>query len=282
MTLYFEQNDQENISGRRINRVQAAAALGENRDVQTSFAAFAPMGYELPPLQPPAPRIAQRASALIGGDDADMNDQQIEITPFRDGWQVALFQPPTPRFTLRYAGLLNADANDQNDRSPLIIQFARGWEIQTVQPPAPWRQRTPLMGAAALARGDDGNQFILIPPWLQALGASTFPDYQNRAAGAIPSWNAGPPAGAVNSMPYIGAPTSLKLNPGNLLTINVVVAGSAPGGIYDVVGNNPSLFNQVGVIPNTVDGKPIVYDWPCQQGILIVPGPGQIVSAKWV
>lgn len=214
------------------------------------------------------------------GIEARFNNAPLSLAPV---WQTnpQEVQPPAARFYQRYAGAMRADVVDRSDIGPFVIPFREGWAIQPIQPPAPFGPRSGRLFIGATARGDDGIVALLIPPWQFANPASTFPDYQNMAPGALPAWNAGPPPGAIKSQPNIDRPTTLKTSPGNLLTINIVVAGTTPGGVYDAPGNFPSIFNQIGVLPNTVDGKPIVYDWPCQQGILIVPGAGQIVSVKW-
>ena len=228
--------------------------------------------------------VARRIPRIVqGGDDgieARFNNAPLSLAPV---WQTTPqeWQPPAARVYQRYAGTMRADVVDRSDIGPFVIPFAEGWKVQQPQPPSPFGPRSGRLIIGATARGDDGIIAIFVPPWQFANRAATFPDYQNIAAGAIPSWQAGPPPGAIKSMPNIASPMALKTSPGNLLTINIVVAGSAPGGVYDCVGNFPSTLNQIAVLPNTVDGKPIVYDWPCQQGILIVPGTGQIVSVKW-
>lgn len=227
--------------------------------------------------------VGRRVPRIVtGGEDgieARFNNAALSLAPV---WQTTPqeWQPPAARVYLRNAAAQRADQGRQ-DIGPLLIPFAGGWEIQSIQPRSPFGPGSGRLIIGATARGDDGINGLFIPPWTFANRATTFPDYQNVAPGAIPSWNAGPPAGAVKSQPNINVPTALKTAPGNLLTINIVVAGSAPGGIYDCAGNFPSTLNQIGVLPNSVTGIPIVYDWPCQQGILIVPGAGQIVSVKW-
>ena len=242
MTLYFEQNDQENTTPMRR------------------------------PFRAPL-------NALAGDDGIEgrFNNAPLSLAPV---WQTTPqeWQPPAIRYFQKYAGLMRSPTVTIDDVGPFIAPFKSGWDVQPVQPPA--RIGTALMRSAAIALGDPGNQFIFIPPWTQAAAASTFPDYQNRAAGAIPSWQAGPPAGAVNTLPNITTPTLLKATPGNLLAVSVIVAGSTAGTINDVNSVSPSVANQMFVISNTVGFTE--YDWPFQNGILIVPGTGQTVSVKWV
>jgi hypothetical protein len=243
MTLYFEQNDQENTTPmRRPYRAPLNALAGDD------------------------------------GIEGRFNNDPLSLAPV---WQTTPqeWQPPAIRYFQKFAGLMRAEAVDINDVGPFLAPFKSGWDVQPFQPPV--RIGTALMRSAAVALGDPGNQYIFIPPWAQAAGASTFPDYQNRAAGAIPAWQAGPPAGAVNTLPNITSPTLLKATPGNLLAVSIVVAGSTAGAIYDCSGYNlSSSANQMFVLGNTVGFTE--YDWPFQNGILIVPGTGQTVAAKWV
>lgn len=270
MSLYFEQQTEH--VGRRVPR---AASSGDD-GIAAPFAAFVPAGTEVQAPPPPALRYAPRWSAMVGGDDADMNDEPKLGVWLFVGWEVQAVQPPAIRFWQKIAALLPGDAADINDQRPMIFPFAGGWEIQSFQPPVPARR--PSSMSAALARGDDGNAAILVPPWVFATAATTFPDSQAVAAAAIPSWNAGPQIGAVKSMPNIITPTVLKAGPGTLFAVTVVVAGTAAGGAFDV--NQNVAVNEFFVIPNT----PGIYilEWPCQQGILLVPGAGQTLAAKWV
>lgn len=193
------------------------------------------------------------------------------------------WQPPAFRFALRIAALLPGDLTDSTHIGPLLVPFREGWAVQSVQPPAP--ARSGRQASAALAKGDEGIQEIFVAPWAIAPRAKTFPTFQNDPKAAIPTWNAGPQIGAVNTLPNINSPTVLKAGPGTLLALTVITAGSGAGGFYDCATNNPVAppaagSNQIWGIPNTVGIY--VLDWPCQQGILVVPGSGQVLAAKWV
>lgn len=272
MSLYFEQ--QTDIVGRRVPRIVSGGDDGNQATFSAPLAA--------PPWQVGdfVTRRIPRLSSLTGDDGIEAQFDSSPTTLSK--WQFAAqdFQPPAQRVYQRYAAALRADAADQDDLGPLFVPVPSGWVVQGFQPSVPWRTGRFAFGAV-IAQGDGGTAAIFVPPWTFASPAKNFPDYQNLAPGALPTWNAGAPPGAIKSQPNINLPIALKSAPGNLLVINVVVAGTTPGGVYDVAGIFPTTLNQIAVIPNTVDGKPLVYDWPCQNGILIVPGLGQVVSAKW-
>lgn len=230
-------------------------------------------------------RRVARPQAFSGGGEGGIDGQFVNAVTSLSKWQFSAqeWQPPRPRWELRVAAI-KPDASDWNSTSaPFLVPFREGWAIQPVQPPAPFSVRSSpyVLLAGATARGDDGIAATFVPPWKFAAKATTFPDYQNLAPGAIPAWNAGPPAGAVLSQPNIDRATVLKTSPGNLLTVTIIQAGTTLGGVYDLPVNQPSIATQIATLPNAL-GTPIVFDWPCQQGILIVPGAGQIVAAKWV
>ncbi|CAJ0705855.1 hypothetical protein R11007_04707 [Ralstonia holmesii] len=74
--------------------------------------------------------------------------------------------------------------------------------------------------------------------------------------------------------------TPVKTVAGRIVRVQVLVAGSAAGAVYDgtgVTGN--TVANQVFVIPNTV-GSYLV-DHPCVNGVVVVPGTGQTVAVTY-
>jgi hypothetical protein len=74
--------------------------------------------------------------------------------------------------------------------------------------------------------------------------------------------------------------TVLKAAPGRLVRINVVVPGSTAGSANDTTTTGvANVANQIAAIPNTVE--PLWLDWPCAQGIVIVPGTGQTLAAAY-
>ena len=90
------------------------------------------------------------------------------------------------------------------------------------------------------------------------------------------------PAGA-NVALNVSVATVLKTVPGMVHAISVTVAGSAVGGVYDAgtTGGNVAA-NLIGVIPGAVTTQPLVFEWRCFTGILIVPPTGGAVSVSFV
>lgn len=246
MTLYFEQNGQEGFVGRRI---------------------------------PP------RNSAMIGDDgtQARFNNAPLSLAP---PWQTTPQEvaPPALRQYRRIGGILPGDASDWNDTTgPLKVAFREGWQIQFFQPPAPFgRQQSPfVLGAGAGAKGDDGIGAVFVPPWQMASPLKSFPDIQSNVAAAIPSYNAGPQIGSISSMPNITTPTLLKGTPGTIFSVIVIAAGSIAGALYDATSvAAANAANQIAPIP-TSGGPIFLFEWPCQYGIVLIPGAGQTLSAKW-
>jgi hypothetical protein len=74
------------------------------------------------------------------------------------------------------------------------------------------------------------------------------------------------------------APTVVKATSGRIARVSVIVAGSAPGMIYDGATLNATT-KPLDVIPNTVG----VYElnMPTSFGLLVVPGSGQTVSGSY-
>lgn len=67
---------------------------------------------------------------------------------------------------------------------------------------------------------------------------------------------------------------------GRVQRVVVLVAGSAAGAVYDsnsTSGNTAA--NQVASIPNVVGSYLI--DFPCAQGIVVVPGTGQTLAVSY-
>lgn len=74
------------------------------------------------------------------------------------------------------------------------------------------------------------------------------------------------------------APTVVKASSGRIARVSVIVAGSAPGMIYD--GATLSATTKpLDVIPNTVGVY--VVNIPTSFGLLVVPGSGQTVSGSY-
>jgi hypothetical protein len=89
------------------------------------------------------------------------------------------------------------------------------------------------------------------------------------------------PQGASSSAIDITAATVLKTGAGQVVTVNVTTAGSAPGAVYDFAETTgETSSNLVGVIPEAVGSYPF-NGFPCFTGILVVPGTGQVLSVAF-
>jgi len=89
-----------------------------------------------------------------------------------------------------------------------------------------------------------------------------------------------PRPGGSASVLNITAATVVKAKPGTLFRISVNTAGSAAGTAYDAstTGGNTAA-NLIADIPNAVGV--VALEWPCNNGILIVPGTGQVLSVSF-
>jgi len=202
---------------------------------------------------------------------------------YKEGWAVQPVQPPALRFWQRIGGAMRGDDGGFGDfASPLKVPPVEGWRVQDFQPQYPFNPNgsSPRPQAGALARGDDGIYGIFVPPWAFAKPNLSFPDVQSDVRAATPSYDAGAQVGAIKSQPNIYQPTLLKAAPGYVFSLVVNTAGSAPGTINDCTTiGAASAANQVAPIPNTTGVYKL--DWPFQNGIVIVPGTGQVIAAKW-
>jgi hypothetical protein len=82
----------------------------------------------------------------------------------------------------------------------------------------------------------------------------------------------------ISTKEAITVPTVVKTSPGRIAAISVIIAGSAPGTVYDssqVSVPTAPLY----VIPNTVGV--FVVNLPTDTGLLVVPGSGQTVTVSW-
>lgn len=78
----------------------------------------------------------------------------------------------------------------------------------------------------------------------------------------------------------IAANTVVKAVAGRVCTVNVVVAGSAAGGVYDHASTSSlSATNLVALIPETVGTYKI--DFPCATGIAIQPPTGGKITISY-
>lgn len=68
------------------------------------------------------------------------------------------------------------------------------------------------------------------------------------------------------------------------MNIAVIVAGSAAGTANDCATTGAAAAaNQICLIPNTISAAApvLTVDWPCNTGIVIVPGTGQTVAVTF-
>ena len=78
----------------------------------------------------------------------------------------------------------------------------------------------------------------------------------------------------------VTAATVIKASAGRVCRIAVVVAGSATGAIYDhATTSGVGAGHQIFTI-NDVAGNYQV-DWPCSNGIVVVPGTGMTVAVTY-
>ena len=92
--------------------------------------------------------------------------------------------------------------------------------------------------------------------------------------------NTGPTLGGAFSQYDISTTTLLKSASGVLYRISVTTAGTTTGAIHDTNATGSiAASNLVAVIPEAVG----VYEfiWPCQTGIVVVPGTSQVLSVSY-
>lgn len=78
----------------------------------------------------------------------------------------------------------------------------------------------------------------------------------------------------------ITAATAVKAAAGTVLTVNVVVAGSAAGAVHDVATTGAvAAANQIAALPASIGTYTL--NWPCAAGIVLVPGTGQTLSVSF-
>jgi N-acetylglucosamine kinase-like BadF-type ATPase len=76
------------------------------------------------------------------------------------------------------------------------------------------------------------------------------------------------------------AATVVKPANGFVVTVSVLVAGSAVGAVYDATSTTGNtVADQVAVIPDVVGNY--VLSFPCKKGIVVAPGTGQTVAISY-
>lgn len=91
----------------------------------------------------------------------------------------------------------------------------------------------------------------------------------------------GPLPGGSLSKLDITTTTVVKAAPGLLASISVTTAGSAAGAVYDAASGSGTAAELIGTIDNAVTAAPLVFNWPCQTGILVVPPTGGTVAIAY-
>ena len=78
----------------------------------------------------------------------------------------------------------------------------------------------------------------------------------------------------------VTAATVIKASPGRMVRVDVIVAGSSAGSVNDCTTTAAAAVgNQLAVIPNAVG--PLLFDWPCKVGVVVVPGTGQTIAVAF-
>lgn len=82
----------------------------------------------------------------------------------------------------------------------------------------------------------------------------------------------------ISTAEALTAQTVVKTSAGRVASVSVIVAGSAPGTLYDASQPNITLA-PIYVIPNTIGV--FVVNLPTDTGLVVVPGTGQTVTVSW-
>lgn len=78
----------------------------------------------------------------------------------------------------------------------------------------------------------------------------------------------------------ITAATVVKVGPGLIATVSIVVAGSAAGTVFDVATlGGATTTNRIAILPNAVGVIQLL--WPVQAGIVVSPGTGQTIAISY-
>jgi hypothetical protein len=82
--------------------------------------------------------------------------------------------------------------------------------------------------------------------------------------------------GAGSAVYAVSAATVLKTGPAWAVSISVISAGTA-GALYDAAATGTATTGkQIGVIPATVGVY--TFNWPCNTGLVVVPGGSQVLA----
>ncbi len=85
---------------------------------------------------------------------------------------------------------------------------------------------------------------------------------------------------AQSAVANITTATIVKATSGRLMKVSVIVAGSATGTVNDVATTGAAAaVNQIGTVPQSVGTT--TFDWPCADGLVVVPGSGQTLAVSY-
>jgi hypothetical protein len=80
----------------------------------------------------------------------------------------------------------------------------------------------------------------------------------------------------------VNQPTLVKSGGGMLASINVVTAGTGVGTIYDSNSTaNCTTANAIAPVPDTAGGTTVALGIPVQNGIVVQPGAGQMLTVVY-
>jgi hypothetical protein len=83
-----------------------------------------------------------------------------------------------------------------------------------------------------------------------------------------------------NTSVALTASTAVSVGPARLVSVTVIVAGSAVGGVYNsATTSGAASSNQVYTIPNTVGVYPVGAELTA--GLVVTPGSGQTVAVTY-
>jgi hypothetical protein len=86
---------------------------------------------------------------------------------------------------------------------------------------------------------------------------------------------------AVRTALNIKVPTVVSTRPGRLLRVSVVRAGTKPGAVHDTEALAGAVASsRIATNPRTIAMYDV--DWPCEFGIVVVPGAGQVLAVVFV
>jgi len=84
----------------------------------------------------------------------------------------------------------------------------------------------------------------------------------------------------ISSVLNVSANTLVKATKGRIVKVNVNVAGSTNGAIYDSASiAGAATANLVAIIPEAVGVY--TFDFPCKNGIVVETGTSQVVSVSY-